>query len=148
MPCPRIAEVCELFPTVGREGVAPGGRVAACQSADPARWEPCHLLRESGESHAGRRCRVVGWPGSTVCRPGRHTIRQANFAEVTRILAAQTRWLSCCLAAIHDQAIGDQISLQRVDGSCTVGVSLLQGLTAIVENRVIELRDLVYAAAA
>jgi hypothetical protein len=52
------------------------------------------------------------------------------------------------LAAIHDQAIGDQISLQRVDGSCTVGVSLLQGLTAIVENRVIELRDLVYAAAA
>jgi hypothetical protein len=52
------------------------------------------------------------------------------------------------LAAILDQAIGDQISLQRVDGSGTEGVSLLQGLTAIVENRVVELRDLVYAAAA
>jgi hypothetical protein len=71
----------------------------------------------------------------------------ANFAEVTRIVAGQTRWLSG-LAAIHDQAIGDQIPLQRVDGSCTVGVFLLQGLTAIVENRVVELRDLVYAATA
>src|SRR5260370_31070188 len=75
MPCPRIAEVCELFPTVGGEGVAAGGRVVACQSADPARWEPYHLLRESGESLADRRCRVVGWPGSAVCRPGRRTIR-------------------------------------------------------------------------
>ncbi len=72
----------------------------------------------------------------------------ANFAEVTRILAAQTRWLSCCLAAIDDQAIGDQLSLQRVDGSCTEGILLFQGLTAIFENRVVELLHLVYAAAA
>ena len=52
------------------------------------------------------------------------------------------------MAAIHDQAVGDQISFQRVDGSSTAGILLLQGLTAIVENRVVELRDLVYAAAA
>ena len=182
MPCPRIAEVCELFPTVGREGVAPGGRVAACQSADPARWEPYHLLRESGESHAGRRCRVVDWPGSAVCRPGRRTIRHGRagcastqcpllpgtVGNTARCAGGWKRWRSrirelrggdphtrrsnsmaeLLWAAIHDQAIGDQISLQRVDGSCTVGVSLLQGLTAIVENRVVELRDLVYAAAA
>ena len=78
MPCPRIVEVCALFPKVGREGVAPGGRVAACQSADPARWEPYHLSRESAESHVERRCRVVGWPGSAVCQPGRRTIRHGR----------------------------------------------------------------------
>ena len=78
MPCLRIAEVCELFLTVGRAGVAPGDRVAACQSADPAQWEPYHLLRESGESHAERRCRVVDWPGSAVCRLGRRTIRHGR----------------------------------------------------------------------
>jgi hypothetical protein len=74
--------------------------------------------------------------------------KSANFAEVICILTAQTRWLSGChLTAIHDQAVGDQISLQRVDGSCTAGIPLLQGHTAIVENRVVEPCDLVYAAA-
>ena len=73
----------------------------------------------------------------------------ANFAEVIRILAAQSRGLSCCcMAVIHDQAVDDQISFQRVDGSSTAGILRFQGLTAIVENRVVELRDLVYAAAA
>src|ERR1022692_310717 len=61
MSCPWIAEVCEPFPTVWREGVAPGGRVAACQSADPARWEPYHLSRESAESH-GTGCAFVVSP--------------------------------------------------------------------------------------
>src|SRR5450432_3255745 len=75
MPCLWIAEVCKPFPTVEREGVAPGGRVAACRSGDPARREPYHLSRESGESHAGRRCCVVDWPGSAVCRHGRCRIR-------------------------------------------------------------------------
>ena len=86
--------------------------------------------------------------GPPMAGNGGHS-ESANFAEVIRILAAQSRWLSCCrMAAIHDQAVGDQISFQRVDGSCTVGILLLQGLTAIVENRVVELRDLVYTAAA
>jgi hypothetical protein len=35
-----------------------------------------------------------------------------------------------------------------VESSCTAGIPLLQGLTAIVEDRVVELRDLVYATAA
>ena len=47
-PCPWIAKVSELFPTGGREGVAPGGRAAACRSGDPARWAPCHPWRGSG----------------------------------------------------------------------------------------------------
>jgi hypothetical protein len=73
----------------------------------------------------------------------------ANFAEVIRILVAQSRCLSCCwMAVIHEQAVGEQISFQRVDGSSTAGVLLLQGLTAIVENGVVELRDLIYASAA
>jgi hypothetical protein len=47
-----------------------------------------------------------------------------------------------CMPVIHDQAVDDQISFQRVDGSSTAGI---QSLTAIVENRVVEFRDLVYA---
>ncbi len=70
--------MCEPFATVGREGVAPGGRVAACRSGGPARWEPYHLSRESGENHAGRGCHVVDWPGSAVCRPGRRAIRHGR----------------------------------------------------------------------
>src|SRR5438034_277601 len=75
---PRIAAVCEPFPTVWHEGVAPGGRVAACRSGGPGRRAPYHLSRESAESHARRRCRVVDWPGSAVCRPGRRTIRHGR----------------------------------------------------------------------
>jgi hypothetical protein len=52
------------------------------------------------------------------------------------------------LSAIHDQAAGDQISLQGVHGSGTARIDLHKSLPAIVENRVVQLPDLVDAATA
>jgi hypothetical protein len=78
MPCPRIAEVCELFPTVGREEVAPAVESRRVNLPIQPGRSLTICRKKAQKSHAGRRCRVGDRPGSAVCRPGRRTIRHSR----------------------------------------------------------------------